>query len=82
MAEYSKAERAGDYESLELWEAALTHKLSDDILSEEEFGHIPITKRDAVARKVREIGKKTSAGGSLYSANIPRTTNCWTGTSH
>ena len=71
MAEYSKAERAGDYESLELWEAALTHKLSDDILSEEEFGHIPITKRDAVARKVREIGKKTSAGGSLYSANIP-----------
>ena len=71
MAEYSKAERAGDYESLELWEAALTHKLSDDILSEEEFGHIPITKRDAVARKVREIGKKTSPGGSLYSANIP-----------
>jgi hypothetical protein len=71
MAEYNAAERRGDYESLELWEAALTHKLSDEVLSDDEFGHIPMAKRQAVARKMRAIGKKHTGDGSLYGANLP-----------
>lgn len=70
LAEYQKVERSGDYEVLELWEAALTHTPAADIRSGQQFDYIPAAKREKVAKAVDAIFKR-NPGSQLYRVNIP-----------
>lgn len=70
LKEYQKAERAGDYEVLELWEAALTHMPAADIRSGEQFDYIPAAKREKVAKAVEAVFKR-NPGSQLYKVEIP-----------
>lgn len=71
LQQYNRAERGHDYESAELWEAAMLHKHPNDIRNGNEFEHPPQAKRDTVADELTAIYKRHQKGGQLYHAEIP-----------
>ena len=71
LRQYNRVERAHDYESAELWEAAMLHKHPNDIRSGDEFEHLPQAKRNVVADELAAIYKRHQKDGQLYHAEIP-----------
>lgn len=67
MTAYKKAEAREDYETLELWEAAMLHQTPDQI--RKNFGDtMPKAKVEKVAKALERI--LAASGGALYTVDI------------
>lgn len=69
MERYKTAERAQDYETMEIWEQAMQHETPDEILKTYSDPDYPDTMRQKAQSVAKEMAELPTEGG-LYNVNL------------